>query len=55
MLHSMRTIRSDRHQIGSYQLNMISLPCFDDNRFILDGGIHSYAYGHYETGASPGK
>lgn len=28
ILHSMRTIRSDHHQIGSYKLNKISLSCF---------------------------
>ena len=55
MLHSMRTIRSDHHQIGSYQLNKISLSCFDDKRFILEDAIHSYAFGHYEIGASPRK
>ena len=55
MLHSMRTIRSDHHQIGSYQLNKMSLSCFDDKRFILEDGIHSYAYGRFETGASLGK
>ena len=43
MLHSMRTIRSECDQIGSYQLNKISLSCFDDKRFILDDGIHSSA------------
>ena len=55
MLHSMRTIRSDHHQIGSYQLNKISLSCFVDKRFILEDGIHSYAYGHYQIGAFPRK
>ena len=49
MLHSMRTIRSDRHQIGSYELNKISLSCFDDKRYILADGKTSYAYGHYKT------
>ena len=24
----------------------ISLSCFDDKRYILDDGIHSYVYGH---------
>ena len=48
MLHRMRTIRSDHHQIGSYQLNKISLSCFDDKRYIHENGIHSYAYGHYD-------
>ena len=46
MLHSMRTIKSECHQIGSYKLNKISFSCFDDKRYILDDGIHSYAYGH---------
>ena len=48
MLHSMHTIRSDHHQIGSYQLNKISLSCFDDKRYIHEDGIHSYACGHYK-------
>ena len=48
MLHDMRTIRSDHHQIGSYQINKISLSCFDDKRYIHEDGIHSYAYGHYQ-------
>ena len=46
MVHSMRTIRSECHQIGSYQLNKISLSCSDDKRYILGDGITSYAYGH---------
>ena len=48
MLHSMRTIRSDRHQIGRYELNKISLSCFDDKRYILADGKTSYAHGHYK-------
>ena len=55
MLHSMRAIRSGCHQTSRYKLNEISLCCFDDERYILEGGIHSYAYGHYEIGASPRK
>ena len=31
----------------SYCINKISLSCFDDKRYILEDGIHSYAYGHY--------
>ena len=48
MLHSMRTIRSDNHQIGSYYLNKISLSCFDDKRYIHEHGISSFAYAHYQ-------
>ena len=45
MRHKMRTIRSEYHQISSYQINKISLSPFDDKRYILDDGISSYAYG----------
>ena len=48
MYHTMKTIRSDHHQLGSYELNKVSLSCFDDKRYIHDNGIISYAYGHYK-------
>ena len=44
--HTMETIRSNKHQIGSYEINKVSLSCFDDKRYILEDGITSYAYGH---------
>ena len=44
--HKMKRILSERHSIGSYVLNKISLSCYDDKRFILDDGIDSLAYGH---------
>ena len=49
MHHTMRVIRSNYHQLGSFKLNKISLSCFDDKRYIHDNGITSYAYGHYKT------
>ena len=48
MCHKIKTIRSDHDQLGSYEINKVSLSCFDDKRFIHDDGITSYAYGHYE-------
>ncbi|KAL9959301.1 hypothetical protein ACROYT_G032614 [Oculina patagonica] len=47
MHHTMKTIRSHNHELGSYEINKISLSCFDDKRYLLDDGIKSYAYGHY--------
>ena len=47
MHHTMKTIRSQNHQIGSYEINKVSLSCFDDKRYILEDGISSYAYGHF--------
>ena len=46
--HKIKTIRSEKHQLGSFELNKISLSCFDDKRFIHENGITSYAYGHYK-------
>ena len=46
--HSMKTIRSMKHQLSSYELNKISLSCFDDKRYIHENGITSFAYGHYK-------
>ena len=46
--HTMKTIRSNKHQLGSYEINKVSLSCFDDKRFIHENGITSYAYGHYK-------
>ena len=46
--HSMKTIRSMKHQLASYELNKISLSCFDDKRYVHKNGITSYAYGHYK-------
>ena len=46
--HKMNTIRSKNHQICSYNINKVSLSCFDDKRYILDNGIKSLAYGHYK-------
>ena len=30
MHHKIITIRSQRHQLGSYEINKVSLSCFDD-------------------------
>ena len=46
MHHKMKTIRSQNHQLSSYEINKVSLSCFDDKRYIHEDGITSYAYGH---------
>ena len=48
MRHKMKTIRSQRHQIGSYEINKVLLSCFDDKWYIHRNGKSSYAYGHYK-------
>ena len=48
MHHTMKTIRSNNHQLGSYEINKVSLSCFDDKRYIHNNGVTSYAYGHHK-------
>ena len=48
MRHKMKTIRSQRHQLGSYEINKVSLSCFDDKRHIHDNGTSNDAYRHYK-------
>ena len=47
--HKIKTIRSQRRQLGSYEINKISFSCFDDKRYLHDNGIDSYTYGHYKV------
>ena len=46
----MRTIRSVNHHLGSYIINKVPLSYFDHNRYLLDDGVRSYAYGHHRIG-----
>ena len=48
MHHKMKTIRSQRHQLDSYEINKVSLSCVNDKCYIHDNGTSSYAYGHYK-------
>ena len=48
IFHKMKTIMSDYHQLGGYELNRVSLSSFDDKRYLKNNGIQSYAYGHYK-------
>ena len=44
--HKMKRIQANKHKIGTYEIDKISLLCFDDKRFVLDDGIHTLAYFH---------
>ena len=37
----MKTIRRQKHQLGSYEINKILLSCFDDKCYIHNDGITS--------------
>ena len=42
----MKRIQAKKHKIGTYEIDKISLSCFDDKRFVLDNGVHTSAYFH---------
>ena len=44
--HKIKRIQSKLHEIDTYDLNKISLSCFDDKRHVLDDGINILAYFH---------
>ena len=44
--HKMKRIQSKRHKLGTYEIDKISLSCFDDKRYLLDDGILTLAYFH---------
>ena len=44
--HKMKRIQSKKHKLGTYEIDKISLPCFDNKRYVLDGGIYTLSYFH---------
>ena len=44
--HKMKRIQTKKHKIGTYEIDKISLSCFDGKRYVSDGGIHTLAYFH---------
>ena len=44
--HKMKRIRAKKHKIGTYEIDKMSLSCFDDKRHVLDDGVHTIAYFH---------
>lgn len=41
----MKTIRSVKHQLSSYEINKVPLLCFHDKQYILENRINSLTYG----------
>ena len=40
----MKRIQSKKHKLGTYEIDKISLSCFDDKRYVLNDGIYALAY-----------
>ena len=44
--HKMKRIQAKKHKIGTYEIDKISLSCFDDKRYVLHDGVNTLAYFH---------
>ena len=44
--HSMNRIQGKDHRIGTYEVNKISLSCFDDEIYIQNNGYDGLALGY---------
>ena len=42
----MTRIQGKKHEMGTYEINKVSLSAFDEKRFVLDDRIHMIAYFH---------
>ena len=47
--HKMKRILAKKHKVGTYEIDKISLSCFEDKRYVLDDGIHTLAYFHKDS------
>ena len=45
----MERIQSKKHKLGTFEIDKIPLPCFDNKRFVLDDGIYTLAYFHKDS------
>ena len=44
--NKMKRMQAKKHKIGAYEIDKISLSCFDDKRYVLDDGANTLAYFH---------
>ena len=42
----MKRLQSKKHKLGTYEIDKISLSCFDNKRQVLDDRIRTLAYFH---------
>ena len=47
--HKMKRIQSKKYKLGTYEINKMSLSCFDDKRYALDDGICTLPYFHKDS------
>ena len=45
----MKRIQAKKHKIRTYEIDKISLSCFDDKRYVLDDGTYTLADFHKDS------
>ena len=51
----MKRIQAKKHEMETYEIDKISLSCFDVKRQVLDDGVHTLAYFHKDNVTSRKK
>ena len=41
-----KKIQNKKHKLETYEIDKISLSCFDNKRYVLDDGIYTLSYFH---------
>ena len=52
IMHKMKIMRSEGHEMYGMCMNKISISPFDRKRWIADDGIQTQAYGHFRLAAA---
>ena len=47
--HKMKRIQSKKHKLGTYEIDIIFLSCFDDKKCALDDGNYTLSYFHIDS------
>ena len=53
--HKTKRIQSKKHELGTYEIEKISLSWFDDKRYVFDDEIYMLAYFHKDSFTSCNK
>ena len=51
----MERIQSKKHKLVTYEIDKISLSCFDNKRYVLEDEIYTLAYFHKDSVTSCNK
>ena len=46
IIQKIKRIQSKKHKLGTYEIDKISLSCFDYKRYVLDDGMYTLSYFH---------